>query len=411
MFSIFANVGLLFIFKYYGFFVTNINLLGGWLHWKQTLPLLSIVLPIGLSFHTFQAMSYTIEVYRGHQKAEQHLGIYALYVLFYPQLVAGPIERPQNLLPQFHTKHIFDYAGASAGLKLMFWGFFKKIVIADRLAFFVDRVYTQPGEYYGIAVIIATTMFAFQIYIDFSSYTDIARGAAQVMGIKLMKNFDRPYFATTVRDFWNRWHISLSTWFRDYIYIPLGGNRVTVLRNCFNILVVFMISGLWHGANWTFVIWGALHSFYLLSSFVTRKIRSRFITWSHIEKKPGIHALMQTVVTFSLVSFAWIFFRANSVQSAFTLVGNIFKTDPKHLVGMDFVHQNIFLGQVGSRVFFTIALLAGLMTVEFLNRNNMLNKYFTKRPAVVRWGVYVVFFWVFIFLGQFGNNTFIYFVF
>ena len=220
--SLVSNIGVLFIFKYFNFFNTNLKALAEAIHWNYSLESLSIALPIGLSFHTFQAMSYTIEVYRGNQKAERRFGIYALYVMFYPQLVAGPIERPQNLLPQFYEKHDFDYQRVTDGLKLMAWGFFKKIVIADRLAVAVNLVYNAPYKYTGLPLIIATYFFAFQIYCDFSGYTDIARGAARVMGFRLMKNFNRPYFATSVADFWTRWHISLSTWFKDYLFTPLA---------------------------------------------------------------------------------------------------------------------------------------------------------------------------------------------
>ncbi len=223
--SLAANIGVLFVFKYYNFFSENLAQIASLLNVEYALPALSILLPVGLSFHTFQAMSYTIEVYRGNQKAERHFGIYALYVMFYPQLVAGPIERPQSLIHQFYERHDFDSNRVSNGLKLMLWGLFKKIVVADNLAVFVDAVYNQPRAWDGVNLIIATIFFAFQIYCDFSGYSDIAIGAAEVMGFKLMTNFNRPYHSKSISEFWKRWHISLSTWFRDYLYIPLGGNR------------------------------------------------------------------------------------------------------------------------------------------------------------------------------------------
>ena len=253
--SIAANVGVLAIFKYYNFLNDNLTAILGDFGYQNKIPYLSILLPIGLSFHTFQAMSYTIEVYRGHQKAERHFGIYSLYVMFYPQLVAGPIERPQNILPQMHAKHEFKYENVVEGLRLMLWGFFKKIVIADRLAIYVDAVYNNADKHSGITLITATVFFAFQIYCDFSGYTDIARGAARVMGYELMLNFRRPYLAKSIKEFWSRWHISLSTWFRDYLYIPLGGNRVPIPRWYLNLMIVFMISRLWHGAALTYIIW------------------------------------------------------------------------------------------------------------------------------------------------------------
>ncbi|MGZ3884299.1 MAG: MBOAT family O-acyltransferase, partial [Bacteroidia bacterium] len=238
--SLVANIGVLVVFKYYNFINTNITDLLSAFGAHNPIPFLKILLPIGLSFHTFQAMSYTIEIYRGNQKAERHFGIYSLYVMFYPQLVAGPIERPQNVMHQFHETHRFDYTDVSAGLKLMLWGFFKKVVIADRLAIGVDEVYDHVHSYSGIALIMATVFFAIQIYCDFSGYSDIALGTARVMGFRLMTNFNRPYASRSVSEFWSRWHISLSSWFRDYLYIPLGGNRVKISRLYFNLFIVFM---------------------------------------------------------------------------------------------------------------------------------------------------------------------------
>ena len=262
VFSLIANIGVLAVFKYYNFLNENFSFLMHGFGLSNPIPYLSILLPIGLSFHTFQAMSYTIEVYRGHQKAERHFGIYSLYVMFYPQLVAGPIERPQNLLHQFREKYDFDYDRVVGGLKLILWGFVKKLVIADRLAIYVNAVYNNPEQHNGMTFIVATIFFAIQIYCDFSGYSDIAIGAAKVMGFKLMTNFNRPYFARNISEFWKRWHISLSTWFKDYLYISLGGNRVSIPRWYFNLMLVFIISGLWHGANWTYIIWGAWNGFY-----------------------------------------------------------------------------------------------------------------------------------------------------
>jgi D-alanyl-lipoteichoic acid acyltransferase DltB (MBOAT superfamily) len=286
--SIAANVGVLAVFKYWNFAAGNLNGLAG----RPLVPLLDILLPIGLSFHTFQAMSYTIEVYRGRQPPERHLGIYALYVMFYPQLVAGPIERPQNLLPQFRDGHEFDAARVTRGLSLMMWGFFKKIVVADRLAIAVNHVYARPGDFDGAALLLATYAFAFQIYCDFSGYSDIALGSAEVMGFELMKNFDRPYASASVAEFWRRWHISLSTWFRDYLYIPLGGSKVGPARTGANLLIVFLVSGLWHGANWTYVAWGALHGLYIIVGRATEGARR----WLAVPR------FVSTLITFHLVT-------------------------------------------------------------------------------------------------------------
>jgi len=316
--SIIANVGVLAFFKYYNFFIENVDALFQSFNMPLDIPLLSIILPVGLSFHTFQAMSYTIEIYRGNQKAERHFGIYALYVMFYPQLVAGPIERPQNLLHQFKEPHSFSSDNLLSGLRLMLWGFFKKVVIADRLAMYVDTVYDDPGNYHYLNLIIATLFYSIQIYCDFSGYSDIAIGAARTMGFNLMTNFNRPYFATNIREFWNRWHISLSTWFRDYVYVPLGGNRSGIAKMYFNLTVVFLLSGLWHGANWTFIIWGSLHVVYFCF-YTIAKVKLKF----NLPKSLVLN-FISAAFTFSLVSFAWIFFRAQNTTDALIIVEHIF---------------------------------------------------------------------------------------
>ncbi len=257
--SLVANIGVLAVFKYYNFLNNNLSFLLHDMGMKDPIPVLSILLPIGLSFHTFQAMSYTIEVYRGNQKAERHFGIYSLYVMFYPQLVAGPIERPQNLLHQFREKHSFDYDRVISGLRLMLWGYFKKTVIADRVGLIVDKVYSDPHHFNGIALTLATIFFAYQIYCDFSGYSDIAIGAARVMGIKLMYNFKSPYHSKSIAEFWTRWHMSLSTWFRDYLYIPLGGNRVPVNRMYFNLFGSVFGKWIMAWSQLDFYYLGALH--------------------------------------------------------------------------------------------------------------------------------------------------------
>lgn len=343
--SIVANVGFLAFFKYYDFIIGSFNsilpvhlplLAETWMSslivdWNNNVNnvlnvsfgtnysiLQNIILPIGLSFHTFQAMSYTIEVYRGKQKAERHFGIYSLYVMFYPQLVAGPIERPQNVLHQFHEKKYFNSENLIAGLRLMAWGLFKKVVIADRAALYVDIVYNDPSGHHWLNLVIATLLFTVQIYCDFSGYSDMAIGAARVMGYKLMTNFKRPYFATNIKDFWGRWHISLSTWFRDYLYIPLGGNRVKFRRYLINVSLVFIISGVWHGANWTFVVWGALHALYQ----VVYIIFDKYAETRNWLRENVFWRVSGWVMTFSAVAFAWIFFRANTLADAWTVVRN-----------------------------------------------------------------------------------------
>ena len=321
--SLVANVGVLAAFKYYPFIAANVDALLGRLGSGQHLPELTWALPIGLSFHTFQAMSYTIEVYRGHQPPERNFIVYALYVMFFPQLVAGPIERPQNLLSQFRLDHPFDEDEVAAGLRRMAWGMFKKVVVADRVAAYADAVYGNPHGYHGLALIVGTVMFAFQIYLDFSAYSDIALGSARVLGIRLMENFDRPYLSRSVGEFWRRWHISLSTWFKDYLYVPLGGSRGPPLVTVRNLLLVFLVSGLWHGANWTFLLWGALHGVFLVIGRFTARWRD--LAWARYA--PGFSGVRRTlalVSTFSLVSFAWIFFRARTIGEAFYVAGHLF---------------------------------------------------------------------------------------
>jgi alginate O-acetyltransferase complex protein AlgI len=322
--SLAANIGVLAVFKYYNFIQHNFHFLLKGFALHNPLPYLNILLPIGLSFHTFQAMSYTIEVYRGNQKAERHFGIYALYVMFYPQLVAGPIERPQSLLHQFREKHYFDNARVTEGLKMMLWGFFKKLVIADRLAIYVNAVYNNPKQHNGATFALATIFFAFQIYCDFSGYSDIAIGAARVMGFKLMTNFNRPYLAKNISEFWKRWHISLSTWFRDYLYIPLGGSRVPIPRFYFNLLFVFIVSGLWHGANWTFISWGALNGLLLIFENFANSFLKKKRPFKGLKKFGGLRKASGILITFLLICLAWVFFRANTLTDAIYILKAIF---------------------------------------------------------------------------------------
>ena len=317
--SIAATCIALFFFKYHDFFAENINTIARVLHWNYSMAALKLILPIGLSFHTFQSLSYVIEVYRGNQKTERHFGIYALYVMFFPQLVAGPIERPRHLLHQFHEEHQFRYRAAADGLKLMAWGLFQKVVVADNLARTVDMVFSG-GNLGGGYLIIGTVLFAFQIYCDFSGYSDVARGSAMFLGFRLMKNFDRPYLAHSISEFWRRWHISLSSWLRDYIYIPLGGNRVGTWRMSLNLLITFIFCGLWHGAKWTYVCWGAINGLYLVFGALTSKLRENLAVASGITRFPRIRSFFQILTTFSLVCIGWIFFRSDNMDAALKTV-------------------------------------------------------------------------------------------
>src|SRR5450755_2668434 len=321
--SLACNIGLLAFFKYFNFLMGSVSGASHLFGLQYDPPLLSIILPVGLSFHTFQAMSYTIEVYRGRVPAEKSLLEYALYVAFFPQMVAGPIERPYELLPQFHREPKVTFEGVRAGMAQALWGLFKKMVLADNVADFVKLVYDTPRHYDGSALLLATVLFSLQIYCDFSGYTDIALGLARMMGYELRINFMQPYFSRSVGEFWRRWHISLSTWFRDYVYIPLGGNRVTLPRHYGNLMITFVVSGLWHGANWTFVIWGFLHAIYLIVAQSTAPLTARLAAMLAVDRVPRLTAVCKTVVTFSLVTYAWIFFRANTVADAWFIATHL----------------------------------------------------------------------------------------
>lgn len=317
-------LGVLFFYKYFNFlsgsFFSIVNLFGA----EAPPVVLNLILPVGISFYTFQTLSYVIDVYRGQIETEKNFFYYATFVSFFPQLVAGPIERPDNLLPQLKSPKNFNKEDAVKGAKHMLVGFFKKICVADIVAVYVNSVYNNTEEANALSIIIATVLFAVQIYCDFSGYTDIAIGCARIMGIKLMKNFDHPYTSASIKEFWGRWHISLSTWFRDYLYIPLGGNRCSKARHLFNMFVVFVVSGLWHGANWTYVIWGALHGIYQIVGNLTIKGRDSLLQKVGLTPNHLFVKITRRIFTFTLVCFAWLFFRANTPADAFTLLGKLF---------------------------------------------------------------------------------------
>jgi len=398
--SLIANIGVLAVFKYYNFLNTNLSETLNIFGYHNIIPNLSIILPIGLSFHTFQAMSYTIEVYRGKQKAERHFGIYALYVMFYPQLVAGPIERPQNLIHQFYEKHYFEYVRIVEGLKLMLWGFFMKIVIADRLAIYVNAVYNNAHKHTGKTLAVATVFFAFQIYCDFAGYSNIALGAAKVMGFKLMTNFNRPYFSLSISEFWKRWHISLSSWFRDYLYISLGGNRVSIPRWYFNLLIVFTISGLWHGASWTYILWGAINGFYLVFAIITEKWRKSINKLTRLDKLPHLHNSIQIGMTFLLTCFAWIFFRANSMQDAIYILKAI-----SHFHGSVFVED-------WYKFAYGIAGIGLLILIEYRREYLSPDQLpFTSKHWIVEQLSYGLLIYLIVLIGVFDGSQFIYFQF
>lgn len=403
--SLSVNLGLLFTFKYFNFVNESLRQAFQYFNIMYHVPTLKVLLPVGISFYTFQTLSYTIDVYRGDREPERHLGIFALYVSFFPQLVAGPIERSTRLLPQFFEKMEFDYQRVKDGLLLMAWGFFKKVVIADWVAIFVNRVYSNPELYPGLPSIVATYFFAFQIYCDFSGYSDIAIGAAQVMGYRLMLNFRRPYFSKSIGEFWKRWHISLSSWFRDYLYIPLGGNRVKRARMYGNIFIVFLVSGFWHGANWTFIVWGGLHGAYLLISRWTAQWRNRLHQISGLAKIPKVHRIIKVVITFHLVLFAWIFFRAKSIGDAFLIIGNLFtRFNVSALFSINgFGVQHFALSIVSILV---------LIAVELFQRNHNIRLWLSARPVIMRWAIYYGLIIYILLFGAYDNtNEFIYFQF
>jgi D-alanyl-lipoteichoic acid acyltransferase DltB (MBOAT superfamily) len=407
--SLAANIGILAVFKYYHFLAENLATVLHLAGSSVEVPFFNIILPIGLSFHTFQAMSYTIEVYRGRQQAERHFGIYALYVMFYPQLVAGPIERPQNLLHQFREEHVFDYARVADGLKLMAMGLFKKVFIADQLAPGVNRVFNHAGDYHGLSLLLAILFFAFQIYYDFSGYSDIAIGSARVMGFKLMQNFDTPYLATSIADFWRRWHISLSTWFRDYVYLPLGGSRVSGPRWAANIMIVFLISGLWHGANWTFVVWGAIHGCAIIAEGLPRRFWGRSPSGAHVVASWPMQGLAMAT-TFAIVCLAWVFFRAATVGEAWQmLIGATLGScaDVRNSLAGKFSTETPLAFAVVK-----LSFLAAFQFIEYVDRQESVWARIAAWPAIARFAVYYMVVYSTILAAVFQTKTqFIYFQF
>lgn len=316
--SLSANLGLLFVFKYWNFFNGSARTASEFFGLRWSVPDIDVLLPVGISFYTFQTLSYTFDVYRNEIRPERHLGRFALYVALFPQLVAGPIERARHLLPQLKNSATLDWARVVSGVQLVLWGLFKKVVIADWLAIYVDAVYGNVGAHEPATYLLATYAFAFQIYCDFSGYSDIAIGSARILGLDLMENFRRPYFSTSITEFWRRWHISLSTWLRDYLYIPLGGNRRGIGRTYANLLITMVLGGLWHGASWNFVIWGALHGGLLALSRVTLQVRDRI--YCRMRIGPALKNAFRIIITFHLVCIGWVFFRAETLSDATTIL-------------------------------------------------------------------------------------------
>ena len=392
--SIVSTLAVLLVFKYLNFLTANLDQLCASLG-METHLLTHIILPIGLSFHTFQSMSYVIEVYRGHQKAERHFGYYALYVMFFPQLVTGPIERPGNLLHQLHEKKEFRYENISKGMRLILFGFFVKMVVADHLGEYVDEVYGHLDEYNSWSVLGCMFFYSFQIYCDFFGYSTIALGSAKLMGFDLMDNFRSPYLSKNIAEFWHRWHISLSTWFRDYVYIPLGGSRVKFGRWAFNILVVFVLSGIWHGAAWTFLLWGFAHG---LLHIIEKALRNRFPSKESQSKwvRISVDALC-VLKTFVLVTLFWVVFRA---------------TDLEHLKAIFVTAFTNFGGGEQMSVKPGMWIYLGLFILsDIVLRNTRFDAWCEGKPMVVRWLIYAVLVFMVIACSSVKNFPFIYFQF
>jgi D-alanyl-lipoteichoic acid acyltransferase DltB (MBOAT superfamily) len=406
-----TNLGILFFFKYFNFFNQTGAFVFGQFSLQWVIPDIDVLLPVGISFYTFQALSYTTDIYRGLMKAEYHFGKYALFVSFFPQLVAGPIEQAKDLLPQFERVNKFNYEAMKEGLLIMGFGLFKKVVVADRVAVLVNTVYDNPTFYGGTVHIFAIIFFAIQIYCDFSGYSDIATGAARVMGYDLTKNFDNPYFSRSIAEFWRRWHITLGAWFRENLYIPLGGNRVKKYRQYVNYMVVFVVSGLWHGANITFVIWGFLHGAYQVIGAMTKKTRAKIAAFLRADVSSFSYKLFQTAVTFILVCFAWIFFRAENISDAMYIIRNlnlneywVFFDDTLHTLGLVRKEFEVALVSIGV-----------MLLIDWMNGKMDIFAALRKQHVIFRWLIYfVLIFWILIY-GSYGQDynaaDFIYFQF
>lgn len=421
--SIVTNVGTLFFFKYFDFFNANVAAIASLIHWNYSFRMLRIALPLGLSFHIFQSLAYVIEVYKGRYPAERHLGIYALYVMFFPQLVAGPIERPQQLLPQLHDLRGFSGDGSNIadGLRIMLWGFFKKLVVADALGAIVDSIYANSHVVAGPSLALAAVAFTFQIYGDFSGYSDIARGAARVFGINLVNNFNIPFFSRSIAEFWRRWHISLSSWFRDYFYQPLALSwaRASSVGLPLALIVTFGVLGLWHGAAWMYVVFGLWFGIIMAMSNATKRARGRLVAVLGLRRLPRLHAALQVAITFMLVCIGDIFFRASSLGAAWYIIVHLW-AGWGNVLHARFWLDGTFMGQyfnqnvtiVTKIRFLLLPVSVALMVFgEYIGDKIQIGTWLTSRPLWMRWAAYyVLIFWILV-LGYFSGRTFIYFQF
>ena len=415
--SFVINLGILAFFKYFNFLLDNLNHLLGYLRMTLINNPFHILLPVGISFYTFQALGYTVDVYRGKIESEKNILKYALFVSFFPQLVAGPIERSGNLLNDIRSipeKKLLDYDRITRGLILMLYGMFLKLVIADRAAVFTDMIFDQYSLLGGWGLAVGAAGFSLQIYCDFASYSTIAIGAAKVMGFSLMENFNTPYFAESIQDFWRRWHISLSTWFRDYLYIPLGGNRCSKLRRHFNLMVVFLVSGLWHGAGWHFVVWGGLHGFYQIAGDWLRPLRERIFSALGTGRQNKFKKVIRITVTMLLVAFAWIFFRSDSLTVALKYIARMFTAAQDPLLWKAMLEEAGFSRIEWLVLAFSVLILVFVSLIRYC-KNETLDAYLSGSKLFLRWGfIYLLFFMTVIF-GRYGlmysQKAFIYFQF
>jgi alginate O-acetyltransferase complex protein AlgI len=408
--AVVLNIAILFLFKYFNFFNGLLGGMAGYLHIPYRIPSLATNLPLGISFYVFLIIAYLADVYRGDVTPERHAGKFAVYVAFFPKILAGPIERARTFLPQLHEVRSFAWATATDGIKLILWGIFKKVVIADRLARFVDIVYGDPRSQDGPCLALAVIFYSFQIYCDFSGYTDIAIGSSQVLGFRLADNFNRPYSATSVSDFWRRWHISLSTWLRDYLYIPLKGSRAGRARQYLNVMVVFFVCGLWHGANWTFIAWGLVHGLFIVVSLLSEGLRERLSTILGLTRVPRLRRCLKILVTFILVSFAWIFFRANTLTDAVYIVTHV--TDNwRSARNAGTLLQDLSLGMAKIELFIAFASLLFFGIIHHLERHEDARHLFSTRPLWFRWTLYYILALSILLLSVSGSDKFIYFQF
>jgi alginate O-acetyltransferase complex protein AlgI len=400
--SVFVNLGFLAFFKYYNFFLENFVDAFSFFGHSINTNSLNIILPVGISFYTFQTLSYTIDIYKNKIKPSKDIVSFAAFVSFFPQLVAGPIERAKNLLPQFYQQRKFDYYNAVDGMRQILWGLFKKIVIADNCAVFADHIFNNYPDYSGSTLVLGAIFFTFQIYGDFSGYSDIAIGTARLFGFNLMQNFAFPYFSRDIAEFWRRWHISLSTWFRDYLYIPLGGSRGTNYKKIRNVFIIFLVSGFWHGANWTFIIWGALNALYFLPIMLLKRNRVNTDTVAKDSFFPSIKELVSMIITFSLTVLAWVFFRSESVNDAFAYLFNII--DVSLFTLPDLITPKI-------EMVYTLFCILILLLFEWMNREKKYALDVANLSKPNRWCIYFIVILMIITFGVFNQNTFIYFQF